>query len=525
LPEISCKGSFLIVQTVVHAANRFFSFFALWGFLIFRLLCSVVAWCALIGSQAALAADSAGQGRRPNVLFLIIDDHPANMVSVLNESIVKTPNLERLAGRGTWFTRAYNAAPVCAASRAAFLTGVHPSRSGVYHNVHGWRRTKRPISKAESLQGYFLRQGYLTVGYGKIEHSSFQTDSVDDYTPGFRVLHRDKNHPGYSDAELAELAIPETVKIPDPSYMATRFGALPDDWDLDDPKKMQEDTQQANRTIEFLRQEHGQPFFLTCGFWRPHSERIVPKRYYDLYPLDELEIPVSYKENDLEDVPEVGRRWATRLGTHEAVLQSGLWKEYLRSFYAATSYIDEQIGRVLDALEASPYADNTILVLAGDNGFHGGEKDLWSKFALWDQTNRVVFGISVPGMPAQVLTDPVGLIDIYPTLLSLCGFEKAPSQGLDGVDLVPMLKGESKERGRPVLSTFTRASHSIRDARYRYIRYKGGEEELYDHDVDPYEWTNLANNPDFDGVKTDLARWFPQKNAPAIEHRSEWKGR
>lgn len=490
-----------------------------------------IAWCFLMVWLVswiwapAVGAESEAPDKRPNILFMIIDDHPANMVSVLDESIVQTPNMERLAERGTWFTRAYNAAPVCAASRAAFLTGVHPSNSGVYHNIHGWRRTTRPIAQAESLHGYFLRHGYLTAGYGKIDHTPFQTDTLEDYTPGYRVLHRDRNVKSFTDAQLAEFIIPETLGIPDPDYLATRFGALPDDWDRDDPDKMQEDTQHANRAIAFLREEHDQPFFLTVGFWRPHSERIVPKRYFDMYPLEEIEIPPeSYKENDLDDVPEIGRFWATRLGIHEAVVNAGLWREYLRSFYAATTYIDEQIGRVLDALDASPYADNTIVILANDNGFHGGEKDLWSKFALWEQTNRVVFSIAVPGFPTQIVETPVGLIDLYPTLLTLCGFTEPPDQQLDGVDITPILKGESTDRGRPVLSTFTRGSHSIRNDRYRYIRYRQGEEELYDHENDPYEWTNLANDPQYDAVKKEMARWLPERDAPAIEHRREWQG-
>jgi len=455
--------------------------------------------------------------KRPNVLFLIIDDHPANMVSVLGESVVKTPNMERLAARGTWFTRAYNAAPVCAASRAAFLTGVHPSKSGVYLNANAWKRNDRPIAKAMSLHGHFLRNGYLTAGFGKIDHTPWQWDTRDDFTPGYRVGHRnDPSAESYTDDELAGFIIPGTLRVPDPDYLATRFGALPDDWDLDDPKKMQEDTQHANRGIAFLREKHDRPFFLTCGFWRPHSERIVPKRYFDRYPLDGIEIPESYQAGDLEDVTEMGRTWATRLGIHDAVVGKGLLKEYLRSFYAATTYIDEQIGRVLDALDAGPYTDNTIIILAGDNGFHGGEKDHWSKFALWDQTNRVVFAISVPGMPPQALSTPVSLIDLYPTLVTLCGFETPAEQTLDGVDLTPLLRAESRDRGKPVLSTYGRGNHSIRNDRFRYILDRDAGEELYDHEADPYEWTNLANDPNFESYKKELREWLPKQDAPAI---------
>lgn len=464
------------------------------------------------------------QGEMPNVLFIIIDDHPANMVSILDESIVQTPNMERLAERGTWFTRAYNAAPVCAASRASFLTGVHPSNSGIYYNAQGWRRENSPIANAATLQGHFLRNGYKTAGYGKIDHTPYQFDPPNDFTPGYRVGHRDRSQNFHRDADLAEFAIPETLRMPDPDYPITQFGALPDDWDLDDPEKMQEDTHHANSTIAFLEEEHDEPFFVTVGFWRPHTRRIVPKRYFDMYPLDEIEIPAGYKAGDLEDVPAPGRWRATKRGVHAAVVNSGLWKEKLRSYYAATTYVDEQIGRVLDALDASPYADNTIIIFANDNGYHSGEKDLWSKFALWEQTNRVAFAISVPGLPVQILHTPVGLIDIYPTLLTLTGLEKPEEQQLDGVDLTPLLKGDTDDRGRPVLSTYGKGNHSIRDRRFRYIRYANGDEELYDHAKDPYEWHNLADNPRFEKYKLALAAQLPAHDAPEVEPARQWDG-
>lgn len=484
---------------------------------------------ATAANQAASSPSQSTSGQ-PNILFILIDDHPAHMISLLDESVVHTPNMERLAARGTWFSRAYNAAPVCAASRAAFLTGVHPSNSGAYYNAQGWTRTEASISRATIMQAHFKQHGYLTAGYGKIDHTPYQRDTADAYTPGFRIFHRDQSQGINTDADLVPHIIPGTLRIPDPDYLATRFGALPDDWDRDDPTKLQEDTLHANRTIEFLGMAHEQPFFVTCGFWRPHSERIVPKRYFDMYPLENIKIPESYLAGDLEDVPAAARWRATKRGTHAALVNNGLWRENLRSFYAATTYVDEQIGRVLDALESSPYADNTIIVFASDNGFHAGEKDMWSKFALWEQTNRVVFGISVPGLPVQLSQTPVGLIDIYPTLLALADLPLPGPQKLDGIDLSSILSGERIERGRPVVSTYGRGNHSIRDGRFRYIRYRNGDEELYDHHRDRHEWHNLADNPAFSAVKTDLARWLPAYDAPEIEPafpdraRGAWDG-
>ncbi len=374
------------------------------------------------------------------------------------------------------------------------------------------------------MQRQFLDHGYLTAGYGKISHTGYQDDDLADYTPGYFKGHGVKKYVRHTDNDLVPHIIPETLRVPDPTYLPTRFGALPDDWDRDDPEKLQQDTEQANRAIAFLREAHDRPFFLSVGFWRPHSERIVPKRYYDLYPLESIQIPASYRADDLEDVPALGRRQATHQGTHAAVVNAGLWREYLRSYYASVSYIDEQIGRVLDALDASPHARNTIVVFASDNGYNGGEKNMWAKYALWEQTCRVVFGVSGPGLPRQACATPVSLIDIYPTLLALCGVPAPSSHLLDGIDLSPVLKGEHRERGQPVLTTFGLGNHSITDGRYRYIRYRNGDEEFYDHETDRFEWTNLARDAKFGAAKATLARLLPAADAPEIEPARPWDG-
>jgi arylsulfatase A-like enzyme len=489
------------------------------GFLPGFVVCLVLSGAATAGLAAEASAPA-----RPNILFILIDDHAANMTSLDGESPVRTPNLERLAARGSWFTRAYCEVPSCAPSRAAFLTGVHAHKSGVYFNNQAFRRTVASIARAVTMQRHFLDHGYLTAGYGKIAHTSYQDDNLADYTPGYFKGHANKKYVRYNDNDLVPHILPDTLRIPDPSYLPTRFGALPDDWDRDDPAKQQQDTEQANRAIAFLGTTYDRPFFLSVGFWRPHSERIVPKRYFDLYPLETLRIPPSYRADDLEDVPAPGRRQATHQGTHAAVVNAGLWREYLRSYYASVSYVDEQIGRVLDALDAGPHARSTVVVLASDNGYHGGEKNMWAKYALWEQTCRVVFAISAPGLPRQTSATPVSLIDLYPTLVSLCGLPAPTGHTLDGVDLAPVLRAERKERGRPVLSTFGIGNHSITDGRHRYIRYYNGDEELYDHAADRYEWTNLAGDPRWAETKTALARLLPASDAPEIEHAGRRDG-
>ncbi|MBL9202918.1 MAG: sulfatase, partial [Opitutaceae bacterium] len=470
----------------------------------------------LFTSAAALAAAPA----KPNVLFMIIDDHGPGLHSVLQpQSRIRTPNMERLAARGTWFTRAYVDAPACCPSRTAFLTGVHAAKSGVYFNSQAYRRTTTAIAKVETLPGCFLRNGYLTAGYGKIAHNRYLEDDRGDYTPGFyKMLNRaaDVTH---TDSALLRQIIPGTLqKMWSSSW---DYGVLPDDWDRGDPKKIQQDTEQADRTIALLRAPQGQPFFVACGFWRPHVSWTVPQRYFDRFPPDTIEITAGYKPDDLEDLPKPARWLATHRGEHDFIVKNGLWKKSLQAYYASIAYVDEQIGRVLDALESGPHRDNTIVVFCSDNGWHTGEKNHWSKFYLSELANRVVFAISGPGLKKQVSDTPVGLIDVYPTLLSLCGLPRPATHSLDGFDLAPILRGASRDRGAPVLSTYGQGNHSLRDAGHRYTRFANGAEELYDHSLDPNEWTNLAADPRHAAAKARLAAQLPKINAAPIEFASD----
>jgi arylsulfatase A-like enzyme len=294
------------------------------------------------------------------------------------------------------------------------------------------------------------------------------------------------------------------------------WGVLPDDWDREDPKKLQQDTEFANHTIDLLRRDHDRPFFVACGFWRPHVRWIVPKRYFDRYPLDAIDIPEGYRADDLEDLPKPARLLATHRGEQDFIVKNGRWKKALQAKYAATSYVDDQIGRVLDALETGPHNDNTIVVFAADNGWHTGEKNHWSKFYLSELAARVVFAVSVPGMKPQVSMTPVSLIDIYPTLVTLCGLGAPTTHPLDGVDLSRILNGKSRDRGKPVLSTYGQECHSLRDERFRYTRYRDGSEELYDHRYDPHEWTNLADDSRFASVKERLKAHLPRIHADPI---------
>ncbi len=481
-------------------------------------LLAALVWLPTFGQTAPAA--------RPNVLVVMIDDHPFNFTDVYQKSHVATPNMQRLAARGTWFSNAYNDAPICCASRTAILTGVHATRSGVYYNNHAYRRTKEFISRVTTLPGSFLKNGYLTIGYGKIAHNSFLADDIGDYSPGYYKYMNNPADVTHTEDELMTHILPGSqCQIPGQAAQNWTWGTLPDDWDRDDPAKLQQDTEQANRTIKILGERHDRPFFMICGFYRPHGPWTVAKRYYDRFPLDKIQLPAGFRPDDLEDLPKPGRWIATNRGEHAEVVAAGMWKKCIQAISASTAYIDEQIGRVLDALEKSPNRDNTIVIFAGDNGFHTGEKNHWLKFALWEQTCRVVFSISVPGMPVQQSRSPVSLLDIYPTLNALCGLAAPDTHQLDGVSLVDIVAGRTRDRGKPVLSTYGRGNHSLRNDRFRYIHYRNGDEELYDHTADPHEWRNLADDPTFSAAKAELARSLPTiealdlaKPLPALKH-------
>ncbi len=457
---------------------------------------SLAGMCAMTLSGCATTAQrTARAGRPPNVLFIGIDDLNDWVGCLGGHPDTRTPHLDRLAGRGTLFTRAYCAAPTCNPSRAALLTGIRPSTSGIYRNNQPMRLS--PVLRdAVTLPQHFRAAGYHAIGAGKIIHDP-DPQSWDDYWPS-PTMNRPQD--------------PVPTSQPAGSKGDFTWGAL------DHPVRDMGDHQVADWVIEQLNRKHAQPLFLGCGFFRPHLPWHVPGAYFDRFPLEQVTLP-TVKEDDLDDVPPAGRERVFR-SDHERITAAGAWRDCVRAYLASISFVDDMVGRVLDAFDRSPLRDNTIIVLWSDHGWHLGQKLHWRKFALWEHATRNLLAVAAPRgvAPNARCGAPVNLLDLYPTLVELCGLPSRPQ--LEGDSLVPLLRHPGAARVRPSLSTYRRGNHALRSQRWRYIRYADGSEELYDHQNDPLEWRNRAADPACTGVKASLARWLPEVDAADSPSRS-----
>ena len=459
---------------------------------------------SFLGTAAmALAARSytfaKPSAEKPNILFMAIDDLNDWIGCLGGHPDTKTPNLDRLASKSLLFTNAFCAAPACNPSRAALMTGIRPSTSGVYFNSQPWRKSK-VLKEAVTLPQYFRAHGYKAMGSGKIYHGRYpDPPSWDYYWPSLTTCQ--PADPAPKDRPLN--GIPKTGHF---------------DWGPVDarPEDMG-DWKVADWIIDQLNSKQKKPFFLACGFYRPHLPWYVPQKYFDMHPLESIELP-KVKQDDLDDVPEAGKRMA-RLRDHRNVIKYHQWRKAVQAYLASISFADEMVGRVVDAFEKSAYADNTILVLWSDHGWHLGEKLHWRKFALWEEATHNVLMMRTPGMKTggQRCERPVNLLDIYPTLLELAGLSKKAD--VEGRSLVPLLHNPDMEWRFPTVTTYGPNNHSVRSKRWRYTRYAEGSEELYDHKSDEMEWTNLAGEKQFASVKHRLARLLPKVNAAPSPER------
>ena len=501
---------------------------------------------------------------KPNVLFIVCDDLNDAVSGMGGHPQAKTPNIERLMKMGVRFTSAYSNAPLCGPSRASFLTGLYPHTTDFYSNKNNWNRMRKcpSLTNAVTFMEHFWNNGYDVYGTGKIYHNMDNEERVwkkQDGTPTYggnmnwgpwpwdgqcREGFKGPVHPSLPetvgvDTMFASLAdVPDVPADPEkgsPGYKGWVLNNKPFRYVSQDDRDLMPDERNAGYAVKQLRMKHDNPFLLCVGFNRPHSPLIAPQKYFDMFPLDTIQLAVSRKDDIrdcakiLTDLPK------TCTGKHgfdnyDGIMKGGgiaLLKRWTQAYLACVAYVDDQVGKVLDAYEQSPDRDNTYIILASDNGYHMGEKETLFKMTLWEEAGRIPFVVAGPEVAReQTCGQPVSLIDIYPTLLDLCRLPSDPNRKtntlpLDGHSLKSLLKDPDKGQwtGPEVALTVVannnktpepaervpeKHHYAVRSKRYRYVLCNNGEEELYDHKSDPYEWNNMAGNPDYAQEKARL---------------------
>ncbi|GIW81270.1 MAG: iduronate-2-sulfatase [Gemmatales bacterium] len=448
--------------------------------------------CVLAGfaSSAPLA------WAKPNVLFIVVDDLN-NDLGCYGHPLVRSPNIDRLARRGVRFDRAYCQYPVCNPSRSSFMTGKYPDQTGVLSNGGNFRQR---LPNAVTLAQHFKNNGYFVARVGKIFHygvpMQIGTSGVDDPASWHKVV-----NPRGIDREVHD-------KIH--TLEKGQFGGTLSWLKLDSKAEDHTDGKGATAAIQLmedhLREKGDQPFFLAVGFYRPHTPYVAPTRFFDLYPLEKIQ-PVLEKEGDRDDIPVAAL--ADRPKQRELTIAQR--KEIIQAYYASISLMDEQVGRLLDALDRLKIADRTVIVFFSDHGYHLGHHGLWQKGDLFEGSARVPLIIAEPKSPhaGQATEAITELVDIYPTLAELCGLPKP--KDVAGTSLVPILKNPRRKGKEAALTeAWSRAGrmhpevrgkkilgYSIRTPRFRYTEWGDGKFgiELYDYQTDPQEFTNLAKDP------------------------------
>ena len=438
---------------------------------------------AVLAGAAALPKPLRGQAVRasgPNVLFISVDDLNDWIGPLGGHPQTKTPHLDALAKRGVTFTRAYCQAPSCNPSRTSLMTGIRPSTSGVYGNADAWRKA---LPDAVTLPQHFMLHGYRALGGGKTFHGS-QNDAA-----SWEAYHQFN---GFLRPPSAPVnGIDKTSHF---------------DWSgLDVKNEETTDTQLADWASNYLSEDHDRPFFMAVGFYRPHLPWYVPQKHFDRFPPEETELPATL-DGDTDDVPKSALR---SFRDHENVTRTGQWNKAVASYLACINYADSNVGRVLQALEDGPHADNTIIVVWSDHGWQLGEKKQWRKFTLWERSARVVMMMAGPGVGAKgrKCARTVELLDMYPTLVDLCDLPNRPE--LEGRSLRPLLANPNAAWDKPAITSISADKVTVRTEKWRYSKYPDGE-ELYDHDKDPREWKNLAGDADYSKTKTELAALLPK---------------
>ena len=474
------------------------------------------AWAS---AQSATADES-----RPNILFIAIDDMNDWAGFLNTHPQIQTPHMDTLAAQGVSFTNAHVPAPICGPSRTAIMSGLWPTSNGIYTNAINYRKQMPHLI---SMPAYFRQNGYHVMGAGKIFHAGadrIPEDAFDEYgdagsssspftkkelsldkqTPFNRVIKNGK-----------EFRLPLNGIIADRHWRSTNTF----DWGpVDLPDEMFSDTKTSNWAIDKLQQDRGKPFFLAVGFHRPHQPLFNPKRFHDLYPPESVVLPPT-QEDDLSDVPRAGREYAlapNTSGLHTSVAQYGEWENAVSSYLASISYVDELVGNIMAALNESAYADNTLVVLWSDHGWHLGEKEHWGKATGWFRSTRIPLIIIPPKNNSPDGFEPhsesarmVNLLDLAPTIADITNVPLMKEW--QGSSLLPLIRNPDLEWQTWTHTTFGKGDHTVSTPRWQYIHYFDGTAELYDLQRDPEEFVNLAYEQKFADVIERLHQYLPEE--------------
>jgi choline-sulfatase len=449
---------------------------------------------------AGLAPDAHGQNKpkKPNVLFIAVDDLNDWIGCLGGHPDAYSPNIDKLAARGVLFTNAHCQAPICNPSRTSFMLGMRPSTTGIYQNSPWFRATAANKNRVTMTQ-HFASQGYRTFTTGKIYHGSHFDP------PSFQVK---GPVPGQ--------------RNPLDKQLITGIGSRSKLWDFG-PQAFDEtkfnDYVDSSWAAAQLKKKHDKPFFITVGLYRPHVPFYAPTRVFNDIPISDVDLP-KIKKDDSDDLPEFAKSLTNNSTPppHEWFVKSGQWKHAVQSYLACVRFTDEQVGKMIKALDESDYADNTIVVFFSDHGFHLGEKNHWAKQSLWESSTRVPLIVSIPnGLKNARCNQPVELLSMFPTLIELCGIKNR--KNLEGESIAPLLKNPDAKWNRPAITTYGKNNHAVRSKRWRYISYSDGSQELYDHSKDPHEWNNLLGasgktaNAELLKIISDHKKWLPKTNA------------
>jgi arylsulfatase A-like enzyme len=481
-----------------------------------NLILTLLACCI----QTSLAAQ--GIVTQPNVIFFATDDL-RNWVNPLGYEQAKTPNLERLANMGITFTNAHAPGAYCAPSRTAIFTGLHASTTGCYNDELYFFDYPELVG----LHQAFSQAGYKAYGAGKLFHhsgGSIDMRGWEEYFARTQEMKEGGYNTGYHGSD---------VPLPDPYpyspyYTKTgrqitggaflEWGPIPNELEDSMPAGLR-----TNWVCDLLMQEHNEPFFIGLGLYIPHYPNYAPQKYFDMYNREDIQLP-EVLEGDWLDLPaHMKNRMTNRNKIRQELIALDAYKDAVLGYLAAVSFADAMLGRVLDTLEASAYKDNTVVIFWSDQGYHLGEKGQWGKHTLWQETTNVPLIIAGAGLPGdQTVNTTVSLIDLYPTLIDLCGLTK-PHE-MDGISLMPILTNPGSAQDRNVLMPFhERGGYTVINQNYRYMRYNDGSEEFYDLKTDPLEWNNLAGDNSYRSMMDAMAASAPGTFAVEATPRNSLK--